>query len=193
MKTLLISTAFAAAFLAPAAASAQAVPPAVVAVVDLGRVSSDCNACRTAIAALQAQQNAYISHRQALATPLDAEGKAIQAAVDALPKGKQPGPALQARYKAYQEKQQQDAEELQRQEDQIRANATYVNQQIQSKLNTIYTSVMQRHGANLLVDVRATLATAQNVDVTNDVLAALNAVLPSLATTAPAQQQPQGR
>jgi Skp family chaperone for outer membrane proteins len=193
MKTLLISAAFAAAVLAPAAASAQAVPPAVVAVVDLDRVSSQCNACKTAIAALQAQQTAFNNRRQALAAPLEAEGKSIQAAVDALPKGKQPDAALTARYKAFQEKQQSGADELQRQAEQIQRNEAYVNQQIQSKLNTIYTPVMQRRGANLLVDVRATLATSRSVDVTDDVLAALNAALPTIATTAPAQQLPQGR
>jgi outer membrane protein len=193
MKTLLISTAFAAAILAPSAASAQAVPTAIVAVVDVDRVASQCNACRTAIAALQAQQTAFKSRQQALAAPLEAEGKSIQAAVSALPKGKQPDAALQARYKAFQEKQQQGAEELQRQADQIQRNEAYVSQQIQSRLNTVYAPVMQRRGANLLVDVRATLATTPAVDVTNDVLAALNAALPSIATTAPAAQQPQGR
>ena len=193
MKTLLISTAFAAALLAPAAASAQAIPAAVVAVVDVDRVASQCNACKTAIAALEAQQTAFNNGRQALAAPLEAEGKSIQAAVDALPKGKEPDAALQARYKAFQEKQQSGAAELQRQAQQIQRNEAYVSQQIQSKLNTVYAPVMQRRGANLLVDVRATLATTPAVDVTNDVLAALNAALPSVATTAPAQQQPQGR
>lgn len=193
MKTLLISAASAAALVAPAAASAQAIPPAIVAVVDLERVSSECNACKTAIAALQAQQTAFNNRRQALATPLEAEGKSIQAAVDALPKGKQPDAALKARYDAFQQRQQSGAAELQRQAEQIQRNEAYVNQQIQAKLNTIYTPVMQRRGANMLVDVRATLASAQNVDVTNDVLAALNAALPTVSTTAPAQQQPQGR
>ena len=193
MKTLLISAAFAAAVLAPTAASAQALPTAVVAVVDLERVSTECNACKTAIAALQAQQTAFNNRRQSLAAPLEAEGKSIQAAVDALPKGKQPDAALQARYKAFQEKQQSGADELQRQAEQIQRNEAYVNQQIQAKLNTIYTPVMQRRGANLLVDVRATLATAQNVDVTNDVLASLNSSLPTIITTAPAQSTPQGR
>ena len=193
MKTLLLSAAFAAALITPAAATAQAVPTAIVAVVDVDRVASECNACKTAIAALNAQQTAFNNRKQALATPLEAEGKSIQAAVDALPKGKQPDAALQARYKAFQEKQQQGAEELQRQAEQIQRNEAYVSQQIQSKLNTVYAPVMQRRGANLLVDVRATLATTPAVDVTNDVLAALNAALPTIATTAPAQQQPQGR
>jgi hypothetical protein len=43
------------------------------------------------------------------------------------------------------------------------------------------------------MEVGATLATTTSVDVTNDVLAALNSALPTLSTTAPAQQQPQGR
>jgi len=193
MKTMLISAAFSAALITPAAATAQAVPTAIVAVVDVDRVASECNACKTAIAALNAQQTAFNNRKQALAAPLEAEGKSIQAAVDALPKGKQPDAALRARYNAFQEKQQQGAEELQRQAEQIQRNEAYVSQQIQSKLNTVYAPVMQRRGANLLVDVRATLATTPAVDVTNDVLAALNAALPTIATTAPAPQQPQGR
>jgi hypothetical protein len=54
---------------------------------------------------------------------------------------------------------------------------------------------MQRRGANLMVEVGNTLATGAALDVTNDVLAALNAALPTVTTTAPAQQQqqPQGR
>jgi hypothetical protein len=46
------------------------------------------------------------------------------------------------------------------------------------------------------MDSSAALRYAPAVDITNDVLAALNAVLPSVQTTAPAQpqqQQPQGR
>ena len=45
---------------------------------------------------------------------------------------------------------------------------------------------MQRRGANVMVEQGATLATGANLDVTNDVLAALNTALPSVATTAPA-------
>ena len=52
---------------------------------------------------------------------------------------------------------------------------------------------MQRRGANLMVETGQTLATSANVDVTNDVLAALNAALPTVQTNAPAPAQPQGR
>jgi outer membrane protein len=192
MKTLLVSAAFAAAMLAPSAASAQAVPAAVVAVVDLDRVTSECTACKTASATLRSQASAFQTRRNTLASSLQTEQKSIQTAVDAL-KGKDPDAALQARIKAFQAKAQQDEQELATQQQQIQANQQYIQKQIADKLGPIYQQVMTRRGANLLVEIGATLATSQSVDVTNDVLAALNASLPSIATTAPATAKPQGR
>jgi outer membrane protein len=194
MKMILVSAAFAASLLMPSAASSQAIPAAVVAVVDLERVSRDCNACKTAAAALQGQVNALKTRQQALASPLQTEGKSIQASIDAL-KGKDPDAALQARIKAFQTKEQQGSEELQRQQQQIARNQQYIQKQIMDKLGPIYQQVMQRRGANVMMETGSTLATTTTVDVTNDVLAALNTALPSLQTTAPAQQQqtPQSR
>ena len=192
MKTLLVSAAFAAAILAPSAASAQAIPAAVVAVVDLDRVTSECNACKTAAATLRSQATAFQSHRDSLASSLQTEQKSIQAAVDAL-KGKEPDAALQTRIKSFQAKAQQDEQELAGQQQQIQANQQYIQKQIAEKLAPIYQQVMQRRGANLLMEVGSTLATAQSVDVTNDVLTALNGSLPTISTTAPAQPKPQGR
>ena len=154
MKILLISAALAASALAPAAASAQAIPPATIAVVDLDKVSSTCNACRTAQATLQGQVNALQGPRNALATPLQTERKSIQAAIDALPKGKEPDAALQARIKAFQTKQQAGAQELQRQQTQIQRNQAYISQQIAAKLGPIYQQVMTRRGANMMVEDR---------------------------------------
>jgi len=193
MKTLLVSAALAAAMLVPTAASAQAIPPAVVAVVDLSKVTTDCNACKTAQAALQSQVNALQAREQSLAAPLQTEGKSIQAAVDALG-GKNLDAALQARIKAFQAKQQQGAQELDSRKQQIQNNQAYIQKQIADKLGPIYQQIMQRRGANILVEVGATIATTAAVDVTADVTAGLNAALPSIVTTAPASaQQPQGR
>jgi outer membrane protein len=193
MKHLLLSAAVAAIMLVPAAAQAQAVPGAVVAVVDLEKVTADCNACKTARAALQGQVNAYNARKQALATPLEAEQKSIQTAIDAL-KGAAPDAALQGRMQAFETKRQQAATEIANQEATIQRNSAYVSQQVQAKLNPIFQQVMQRRGANLLIEVGTTLAIAPTVEVTNDVLAGLNAVLPSLQVVAPAQpKQPQGR
>lgn len=194
MKTLLISAALAASVLLPTVANAQAVPAAVIAVVDLERVTTDCNACKTASAALKAQVNSLSSREQQLATPLQAEGKSIQSAINAL-NGKDPDAALQARIKAFQTKQQSGSQELQRQQQLIQRNQAYIQQQIQAKLGPIYQQVMQKRGANVLLEVGSTLAASAGVDVTNDVVAGLNATLPSLATIAPAAKsaQPQGR
>lgn len=192
MKRLLISTAVAASTLLPIAASAQALPPAIVAVVDLQRVESECTACKAAIAALRSQQAAQENRERTLVGPLQTEKQSLQTAVNAL-KGKEPDAALQARIQAFQTKGQQAEQEATRGREQLQRNSEYIQNQIVTKLNPIYSQVMQRRGANMLVDQRVTLATSTSVDVTNDVLAALNAALPAVQTTAPAQAQPQGR
>ncbi len=195
MKRLLISVSLAAAAILPSAAQAQAIPGAIVAVVDLEKVASECTACKTAAASLRSQAQAFESRREALATPLQTEGRAIQAAADAL-KGKEPDAALQARARAFQAKQQAAEQELTAQQQQVQRNNQYIQQQIAEKLGPIYTQVMQRRGANIMVDVNATLARGSSLDVSNDVLAALNTALPTIQTTAPAparQNQPQGR
>ena len=197
MKRLLFTASLAASAILPTAAHAQAIPGAVVAVVDLDKVTSECNACKTASASLRSQATGFESRRQALATPLQTEGKSIQAAVDAL-KGKDPDAALQARVRAFQTKQQQAEQELSTQQQQIQRNNQYIQKQIADKLGPIYSQVMQKRGANLMVEVGTTLATGASLDVSNDVVTALNAALPSIQTTAPAaparpQNQPQGR
>jgi Skp family chaperone for outer membrane proteins len=194
MKTLFVSAALAASVLLPAAAAAQAIPPAVVAVVDLQRVTADCTACKTASAALRTQVTNFQNREKALATPLETEGKAIQAAITAL-QGKEPDAALQARARAFDTKRQSAAQEVQRLQQQIQRNQQHIQQQIAAKLGPIYQQVMQRRGANLMVEAGTTLATTRSVDVTADVLAALNTAMPTISTTAPAQpqQQTQGR
>ena len=195
MRKIAMTAAFAAMVLTPVGVSAQAIPGAVIAVVDLEKVSSECTACKAAKTALEGQVTALKSREAALAAPLKTEGQSLQTAVEAL-KGKDPDAALQARIKAFQAKQQQGAQEIARQTNQIQRNQAYVSQQISTKLGPIYQQVMQRRGANVMVEAGATLASGANLDVTNDVLAALNQQLPSVSTTAPAapaQQQPQGR
>lgn len=195
MKILLASAALAATLVMPAAASAQALPAAVIAVVDLDKVTTDCNACKTASATLRSQVTALQTREKALAAPLETEQKSIQAAIDAL-KGAEPDAALQTRIKAFQTRQQQGAQELSAQQQQVQRNQQYIQKQIGDKLGPIYQSVMQKRGATVMLEVGSTLATSAAIDVTADVVTALNAALPTISTTAPAapaQQQPQGR
>jgi len=176
----------------PSAAYAQAIPSAVVAIVDLEKVETTCNACRTAQTALRSQVAAAQSRQQTLATPLETEGKAIQAAVDAL-NGKEPDAALKQRAQAWEAKRQQAAQEVTRQQQQLQANQQYIQKQIADKLGPIYSQVMQRRGANVMVEIGQTLASGSALDVTNDIITALNSAMPTLQTTAPVTQQPQGR
>jgi Skp family chaperone for outer membrane proteins len=192
MRNLLILSAAAAAIAVPSASQAQALPAAVIAVVDLEKVTTECTACKAARATLQGQVTALQNREKALAAPLETEQKAIQTAIDALA-GKQPDAALQARMKAWETKRQQAGQEIATQQQQIQRNSAYVSQQIATKLGPIYQQVMQRRGASVMVEMGATLATASQLDVTNDVLTALNTAMPSVSVTAPAQQQPQGR
>ena len=97
--------------------------------------------------------------QQVLATPLEAEAKSLQAAVNALG-GKAPDAALQSRIQAFQAKQQAGQQEITRQEQQIQRNTAYIQQQIAAKLGPIYQQVMQRRGANLMVEMGTTLASA---------------------------------
>jgi outer membrane protein len=193
MKMILLQSAVAAALVGAAApAIAQSVPAATIAVVDLEKVTTQCNACKTANAALTSQVNALRARQNTLATPLEAETKSLQAAVNALA-GKAPDAALQARIQAFQAKQQAAAQEVGRQEQQIKRNQAYIQQQVATKLGPIYQQVMQRRGANMMVEVSTTLATGAALDVSNDVLAALNAAMTTIQTVAPAQAAPQGR
>ena len=194
MKQTLFTAALAASFIAPAVAQAQALPAAVIAVADLDRVTAECNACKTAAAALRSQAQGLQNRQKALAAPLETEQKSLQAAIDTL-KGAQPDAALQARVRAFQQKEQQASQELQRQQQQIQRNQQYIQQQVATKLGPIYQQVMQRRGATIMVETGTTLAASNTLDVTNEVLAALNTAMPTLATTAPAQTQqtPQGR
>ena len=195
MKRLLISTSLATSVLLPSAALAQAAPAAVIAIVDLEKVTSQCNACKTASAALRAQATAEENRERALVAPLQTEQRSIQAAIDALA-GKEPDAALKARVQAFQAKQQQAQETASNGRQQLQANQQYIQKQIADKLGPIYTQVMQRRGANIMVEIGQTLASSAGLDVSNDVVTALNVALPSVQAVAPVQprpQTPQGR
>ena len=195
MKTLLVTAALAAAIF-PTVATAQAIPAAVVGIVDLDRVTSQCTACKAANATLQSRATALQNRERALSAPLETEGKAIRAAAEAL-NGKPADAALEARAKAWEARRSSAAQEIQRTQEQLQRDQQSISRQIAAKLAPIYSQVMQRRGANLLVEVSNTLAVSGTVDVTNDILAALNTALPSVQTNAPAatqqRQQPQGR
>ncbi len=190
-----LTAAFVAVTALAAPAMAQRVPAAQVAVVDLDRVGRECNACKTAATALQSQITAFNTRRTQLNTQLQPERTQLQTAITALA-GKQPDAALTQRVQAFQQRENSAAQELERQQTQIQRNQAYISQQINAKLAPLLQPAMDRRGANVLLDAGAALRFATTVDITNDVLTALNGALTTVSTTAPAQpqqQNPQGR
>jgi Skp family chaperone for outer membrane proteins len=197
MKTsLTILTLAASALAVPSAALAQRAPAAVIVVVDSDRIYRDCTACRTAQTQLQSRVTALQTRQQTLANQLRPEGQAIQAAIQALG-GKAPDAALRARVEAFQKKEQDANQELSRSQQNLQSIQANVLRQINTRMNPVINQVMTARGANIALDVSATLAHAQTVNVTAEVLAGLNRALPSVSLTPlpqqQQQQQPQGR
>ncbi|HVF37584.1 MAG TPA: OmpH family outer membrane protein [Sphingomicrobium sp.] len=162
----------------------------MVVVVESDRIYAECTACRTAQTQLQSQVTALQNRQQTLNNQLRPEGQAIQAAVDAL-KGKEPDAALRARAQAFQQRQQAANQELQTGQQRIQSIQANVLRQINAQLRPVINQVMIARSANVAVDVEATLAHAQSINVTNDVLAALNRALPAVSVTPLPQQQQQ--
>jgi len=179
-------------FLVPAAASAQALAAPVIAIVDIQRVQTQCNACRTALTQLESQLAGLRTLQTTLEAPLRTENTALQAAGRAL-NGRAPDAALQARATAFETKTRDAQRQLAAREEGFQRNRAYVLQQINAKLEPAVASVFTRRGASVMLDASSVLRSAPGLNVTADVLAALNASLTSIATTAPAQAAPAGR
>jgi Skp family chaperone for outer membrane proteins len=186
------------------AALAQRAPGAVIVVVDTDRVYRDCTACRAAQTQLQAQITTAQQRAQQLGQPIQTEAQSIQQAAQAARTATGAAKttaetALQQRVQTLQQRETAANQELQRLEQNIQSTRQNVLQQINVRLNPIINQVMTQRGANVALDVNATLARAQGIDVTDAVLAALNQQLPSVSATPlpqgqqPAQPQPQGR
>ena len=195
MTKTILSASAAALFALPTVASAQALAPAVVAVVDVQRATTTCNACKTALTQLESQVNGIKALQTQLETSLQTEARSIQAAVTALA-GKQPDSALTARVAAFEKKQGDSQRQLQARQQTFERNRGYVLQQIGAKLDPVLSSVQARRNATVMLDSATIVRFAPAIDVTNDVIAGLNASLTTVSTTAPAQAPapaPKGR
>ena len=192
MNKYLFATALAGLALAtPMAVSAQAIPAAVVAVVDRDRIATSCTQCTAAAQQMQVQIQQYQAREQQLTAPLQTEGQAIQAAINAIPQGGQPDAALRARAQTFQVNQQAAERELAGRQETIQRNRTYLVQQIIQRMDPLIAQVMRERGANLAVDVGATLAHAPALDITDAVLALMNQnAAPFSVTAPPPPQQP---
>ncbi|MBV9932102.1 MAG: OmpH family outer membrane protein [Alphaproteobacteria bacterium] len=202
MTKLLTGAAFAAlALAAPSAAFAQrGAAASPILVVDTDRILATCTACVAANTQLQTLVTNGNARAQQLRTPLDQEAQSIETAANALqnmPAGAaktQQETALRNRYAALQTRQNTANQELQRLEQNIQSTRANVGRQLGEKLTQIASTIMTQRGALTVFSKNATLANADSIDITNEVLAALNQQLPAVSITPlPQQQQTQGR
>ena len=189
MNTIFKAAMLASVAIAPFPVFAQALSPAIIAIVDTQRVTNECTACKSASAQIQALVTQGQARAQALSAPIQAEEQSINVAAQALSK-LAPGAArntaetaLRTRAQTLQTKQQAAQRELGGLQQNIQSVQANVGRQISERLNPIISQTMAARGANIAVDQQATLAAAKGIDVTDAVLAALNAALPSVSVT----------
>ena len=204
MTRIIFGTALAAlALSAPGAALAQRGGSAQVLVVDTSRVVNTCTACVAATSQLQGMLNSAQQRAQQLRGPIETEANALDAQANTvrnLPAGAartQQEAALRTRAQALETRQNQANQELQRLDQNLQSIQANVNRQIGERLALVSNQIMTQRGAVLVLPKGSTLANADSLDVTNEVLAALNQQLPSVSVTPLPQQaqqpQPQGR
>ena len=164
-----------------------------VLVVDTDRILNECTACKSAATQLQSQVQQGRTRAQQLEASLKTEAAALEKAVQALG-GKQPDAALQARITAFRTKQQQGQTELGTRQNAIESTQANVQQQIGTRIVQIAEQSRARRQAQLVVTKSSALASDPAIDITGEVLAALNQQLPSVSVTPlPQQARPQGR
>jgi Skp family chaperone for outer membrane proteins len=190
MTRILAAAAFTLSVPMAAPLSAQTLSPAVIVIVDLDRIVNESAAGKAAAQELQTRAQGLNARRQTLASQLQTDAQAIQ-------QGQQnktlAGPALEQRVKAFQDREQAANAELQRGQEDLQRAQQYIVQQITNAANPIITQVMRERGASIALAERATLQHTAALNVTNDVLARLNASLPKVSTTPPAAPAPAPR
>ena len=195
MKKLALSLAVAVGALTVSGTAHAQQRPGVL-VVDTDRILSECTACKAAATQLQSQLQAGRTRAQQLDASLKPEAEALEKAVQALG-GRQPDAALQARIAAFRTKQQQGQTELSNRENTLQSTQAHVQQQIGRRLVQIVEQSRARRQASIVVSKGNTLASDTSIDITGEVLTALNQQLPAVSVTPLPQQQqqtrPQGR
>jgi Skp family chaperone for outer membrane proteins len=192
MKKLVLSLAVAVSALTfSGAAEAQ---QRSILVVDTDRILNECTACKAAATQLQSQVQSGRARAQQLESSLKTEADSLEKAVQALGANKQPDAALQARIAAFRQKQQQGSTEMSTRESTIQSTQAHVQQQIGTKIVAIVEQSRARRQASVVVTKASALASDPAIDITGEVLAALNQQLPSVSVTPlPQQSKPQGR
>ncbi len=194
MKKLLTATALAAATLSVSpmlAAPADAQSKAGIAVADVRVAAAKSNAFTTAMQQIEVTYKAQIDARDTRAQTLQAELNLLVAKYNE--EARKPTPnqaAVQAAAKAVQDKRTAANAEVGQLGQQVDLAVAYVEDQISVRMNDAIRAAMKRLKVDLLLNPEGVLAREPGVDITDAVVADLNAILPSVGIVPPAGYQP---
>jgi outer membrane protein len=188
MNKLILTALAASALIAPSAGLAQ--QRGGILVVDTDRVLAECTACRAAATQLQSRANTLRTRAQTLQQQLTTEGQPLQTSINAL-NGKAPDAALKARVEALQKKEVAARQEIANGENNLRSIQAHVQQQLGTRVIQIVEQARARRGALIAISKGSTLASDNTVDITGEILTALNQQLPAVSVTPLPQQQQQ--
>lgn len=171
---------FAAIFLLPAAAFAQQVS---VLIVDMDRVVSESAAYAAARPQLEARGQAIQTQRNTYQTQFQTEGQALQQQAQS---GVATPDALQAKQVELQKKIQDAERDIRNRAQLLQRTEQWVFKQIVDAATPVVQELMRAKGAQVVLNEGATFSYTQSLDITNEVLAQVNARFPTASLTPPA-------
>ncbi len=184
-KTLLAVSAIA---MTPVIANSQAV--AQVAYSDVDAVIGTSAAWKTAASQMRVTYKPQFDALETRSKVLEAELNAMVVRVQADAKTNPNNPTIPTQAKAIQEKQAAAQQEIERLKAPISRVEAYVLEQIDGKLDAAFSQAMAKKKVTLLVQRQAVLKNTPGTDLTPDIVAELNATVPSVSITPPAGWQP---
>jgi len=187
MKTLtkmfLAASALALAPIAPASAQS-------VAYTDVQQVLGMSQAAKTADQQMRVTYKATYDQIESRSRVLQAELNAMIVKYQADQKTNPNNPTLATQGKAIQDKQRAAQEELGKLSDPLERVNAYVLEQIDSKLDAAVTAAMGKKKVALLLQRGAVIKNTPGTDLTQDIVTELNALVPNVSITPPADWQP---
>jgi Skp family chaperone for outer membrane proteins len=182
--------------LIPATANAQAAAPAAavntgVAVVDLEGAVGGSAAYASAMTQIETTYKAQLTSLQTRQTAIQGELAPLRTEIETLQKNPAtPKATLDAKIAAFQQRGQAAQAELQRLAAPVARPQAYVKEQIGAKVEQALKAAMTAKKVGLVIGPEAVVAVQGGSDLTADVITQLNALVPSVSITPPANWQP---
>ena len=176
----------------PTAASAQAVTN--VAVANVEEAVQRSGAFTVAVGQIKTTYKAQIDAFDARQKSLQAELAPLVTAFQTAQRAPNPNQAaLQTQATAIQTRQQSAQRELQTLALPFGRAQAYVEEQISAKLEPALKAAMTKRKVSLVVAPQATISYQPTADITNDIVAELNTLVPTVSIAVPANWQPGGQ